>query len=241
MKKLFSAALALIIITAAISFPGCRKTDPDPEDVTVPTEAPTEAPDPAKPPEKTPVPTPIVIPEPTEFASAETRALAESMIRRMREEHTGFHPGTDTYENCFAAMRGNVPELAEIEKADDGPLALIELLEDLIVAYSTFDLTGHYRGLINISTAPEYGKTELYAEGMAMFQDDVDIEGLLAMPPFFEKLTEAQRMRLYRDIEILWTMRNDAVGRAGGDAALKSYFDTAKLEQDVDWDPVFEP
>lgn len=246
MKKVLAAVLSLLLIVSAFCFFACDK--PGSVSPEAPTEEPSEAPNeeptemPAETSDEEPESTPFALPEPNEYASAETRTLAEGIITKMREENHNFSPGTSTYADHYATFQWSMPEMADLEKAEDGALALIELYEDLILVYSQFDIVGYRRDMLAKNNDPSIPATELYTRGMELLIDNIDIEGLLSMPSFFDKLSEDQKTRFYSDVNILWNMQVAASRSVeGDDTDLKSFFDASRREQDISWKCVFVP
>lgn len=256
MKRLISIFIAMIIllgsvlIFAACESPKTAASDPykydasqteAPELTKEATETPTEAPTE----ELTSAPTEETteLPVDTSVASEETRALAEAAVEKLIE--APFSPTIGIqYMYQYHNLTPFASELSRLERLDDSTLAFIEIYESYIDYFENADLALYYSSMSKVASNSEFEAPEGFDNWLKkMERSRRNVEVLISLDVFFDKLTDAQRERFYNAMITVFDCRFDAQTEAygPGNETKHSDFDVSRREQHgMDWDYVYE-
>lgn len=259
MKKLFFVLLAFLFVLPLGSFVGCKSPKTasfdayrddgtqteQPELTKEPTETPTEAATevPTETPTAEPTEEPTAVPVDTSEASAETRALAEAAVEKLIE--APFSPTIGIqYMYQYNNLTPYASELKQLEELDDSTLAFIEIYESYIDYFENADLALYYSSMSKVAFDPEFEAPEGFDYWLkTMDRSRRNVEVLISLDVFFDKLTDAQRERFYNALITVFDCRFDAQTEAygAGNETKHTDFDASRREQHgMDWDYVYE-
>jgi len=248
--------LAFLFVLPLGSFVGCKSPKTASSDAYRDDGTQTEQPELIKEPTETPTVNPTEQPtemptaeptaEPTESAvdssnaSEETRALAQAAVDKLTDVPFEATIGIQMFYQ-YPGKKYYAPELDLLEELNDSALAFVEIYESYINYYENTNLALYYFSWKSYSKDHEFEVPEGFYEWREMEVNRRNVEILLSMDTFFDKLTDGQRERLYTALRTIFDFRTEAQAEAFGEGhgSKLSDFDASRWEQHLGWEDEF--
>ena len=135
------------------------------------------------------------------------------------------------------------PLVEQLEIMEDSALAFIEIYESYVDYFKNADLALYYSSRHSVTHDPDFEAPEGFYEWRQMEINRRNVEILLSLDVFFDKLTDTQRERFYNALITVFDCRFDAQTEAYGPGNETKHTDfvvSRREQRGMDWDYIYE-
>lgn len=149
-------------------------------------------------------------------ASPETIEIAKEAVQKLAQAVVFNYGLGFSTEEMYETAKWVAPEVLKLETKKDAALALIELYEDLLEEFCTYDLKSYYtlKGGIGYVANDSQEINNLIKRGRDIFRIQLTIEGMLALGCYYDLLDEQEISRMLNDFNQFAYLKNTASNEA---------------------------
>lgn len=159
--------------------------------------------------------------------SEETLELANTAVEKL-QQGVVFDPGLGLMQTLPEIYNNTAkwvaPELITLETKEDSALALIELYEDLLIAYRSCDLDWFYEN-VKSGYEPDFDHKDEYLKITEIQTTRMVIEALLALDCYYDLLDEQGVQRMMADFKKYIIIDNASASKYYDDVSQKTMFE----------------